>query len=338
MTKVWLWNKNAKLSRVVLAVLIIAALFFPVVSTSDFMVRIVVTSLIYATASMGNMIIVGYCGLLTCGHGAFYGLGAYVSALLAVDLNLPFAACFLFAILGSALFGLLISIPCLRVQVDFLSLITIAFAQIFQAVIKNWTDLTGGARGIVGIPSPSIFGFEFSSQISYYYLVLAVILIVYILLRNLMKSSVGRAMQAVRDDEVGARAMGINVNKYKIIAFVIGSVAAGIGGCLMAHYLRYIGPTSFTLDVSLQFMQMIILGGLGSLEGAVLGAFFFTIMPEIFRPFAVYRMGLGGAVMLLVILLRPQGLLGSKAFAGNGGLLSKFLEKHSDRGERKAAV
>lgn len=316
--------------------LLFIMILFPQVTSSDFVVRIVVTSLIYAIASMGNMVIVGYCGLLTCGHGAFYGLGAYVAAILATTFDLPFSICFLCAILGSALFGFLISIPCLRVQVDFLSLITIAFAQIFQAVVKNWTSLTGGARGIVGIPSPTIFGFKFATQTSYYYLVLVVIAAIYILLKNLMHSSMGRAMQAVRDDEIGARAMGIDVNRYKIIAFVIGSVVAGVGGCLMAHYLKYIGPTSFTLDVSLLFMQMIILGGLGSLEGAVIGAFFFTIMPEIFRPLAVYRMGLGGAVMLLVILLRPQGLVGSKAFAGDGGLLTGFWRNHFSQKGKEA--
>ncbi len=308
-------------------VYLVLLIILPQLVSSDFIVRIIVTSMIYSLASMGNMVIVGYCGLLTCGHGAFYGLGAYVSALLAVKLGLSFPLCFLCAIIGSMIFGALIAIPCLRVDVDFLSLITIAFAQIFQSVIKNWTPVTGGARGVVAIPAPQMFGISFTTQKSYYFLVLFVILISYILLRNLMNSSVGRAMMAVRDDEIGAKAMGINVNKYKIIAFVVGSTVAGVAGSLMAHYLRYIGPTSFTLDLSLTFMQMIILGGLGSLEGAIVGSFFFTIMPEIFRPLAVYRMGIGGLVMLIVILIRPQGLLGSKAFAGKGGILTVFLNK-----------
>lgn len=323
-------DKNKILFALLLIVVLLAV---PYMGFSDFILRIIVTSLIYSIASMGNMVIVGYCGLLTCGHGAFYGLGAYVSALLAVKLGFSFPLCFLCAILGSMIFGFLIALPCLRVDVDFLSLITIAFAQIFNAVVKNWTPVTGGARGVVAIPVPKMFGISFATQKSYYLLVIVITIVVYILLKNLMNSSVGRAMMAVRDDEIGARAMGINVNKYKIIAFVVGSTVAGIGGSLIAHYLRYIGPTSFTLDVSLLFMQMIILGGLGSLEGAILGSFFFTIMPEVFRPLAVYRMGIGGLVMLIVILLRPQGLLGSKAFAGKGGILTGFINKRKKSGK-----
>lgn len=317
-------GKNRKF---ILGILLVGVFALPYAGLSDFILRIIVTSLIYSIASMGNMVIVGYCGLLTCGHGAFYGLGAYVSAVLAVKFELPFAACFLCAILGSMLFGFLIALPCLRVDVDFLSLITIAFAQIFNAVVKNWTPVTGGARGVVGIPTPEIFGISITTQRGFYFLIIIIAIIVYILLKNLMSSSVGRAMMAVRDDEIGAKAMGIDVNKYKILAFVIGSTVAGIGGALFAHYLRYIGPTSFTLDLSLLFMQMIILGGLGSLEGAVVGAFFFTIIPEIFRPLAVFRMGIGGLIMLLVILVRPQGLLGSKAFAGKGGVLTLLINK-----------
>lgn len=315
-------------NRKILICLLLVALFaLPYAGLSDFILRIIVTSLIYSIASMGNMVIVGYCGLLTCGHGAFYGLGAYVSAILAVKFGLPFPVCFLCAILGSMIFGFLIALPCLRVDVDFLSLITIAFAQIFNAVVKNWTPVTGGARGVVGIPAPELFGIAINTQRRFYILIMLITVIVYVLLKNLMNSSVGRAMMAVRDDEIGAKAMGIDINKYKIIAFVIGSTVAGIGGSLIAHYLRYIGPTSFTLDLSLLFMQMIILGGLGSLEGAVVGAFFFTIMPEIFRPLAVFRMGIGGLIMLLVILVRPQGLLGSKAFAGKGGVLTELINK-----------
>jgi ABC-type branched-chain amino acid transport system, permease component len=325
-------EKNKKIA---VGIFMVALAVFPLAIQSGLIIRVAVIAALYSIASMGNMVIVGYGGLLTCGHGAFFGLGAYVSAILSTTFGFPFWLCFLLAIVGSAIFGFLISIPCLRVQVDFLSLITIAFAQIFASVAKNWTGLTGGARGIVDIPSASLFGFKFSSQTSYYYLVIIIAIIVYILLNNLMKSSVGRAMQAMRDDEIGARAMGIDINKYKVLAFVLGSIAAGIAGSLMAHYMRYIGPTSFTLDASLLFMQMIILGGLGNLNGAIVGAVFFTVMPEIFRPLAVYRVGLGGAVMLLVVLLRPQGLLGSDAFAATGGMLTKFISairsKKSDR-------
>lgn len=316
------------LKKILGVLILFVSILLPAADASEFILRIVITSMIYAIAAMGNMLIVGYTGLLTCGHGAFYGLGAYITALLSVKAGFSFLACLLFTLAGAAVFGVLISIPCLRVEEDFLSLITIAFAQIFLTVVKNWKSVTGGTSGVTAIPAPEIFGFSFSSQKSFYYLVLILLLIVYCLLKNLGSSHIGRAMMAVRDDSIGAQAVGINVNKYKILAFAIGSAAGGIGGALIAYYLQYVGPTSFTLDVSFLFMQMIILGGLGSFEGAILGAFFFTIVPEVFRPLAVYRMGLGGLVMLLVVLIRPQGILGTRAFAGKGGIFSKTAAKY----------
>lgn len=316
-------NFIASRKKILIILLLVFSVFFPLIVQSGLIIRIAVLFMIYSLLSLGNMVITGYCGMLNVGHAAFYGVGAYVSALLSLHFGLPFLVCFIAAGVVAAVFGYLISIPCLRVQVDFLSLITLAFAQIFISVVTNWTSLTRGARGLPGIPSASILGFQFDTQERFYYLMFIIVVVVYVILRNLMASPIGRAMQALRDDEISARAVGINVNNYKILAFVIGSFIAGFAGSLMAHYLTFIGPTGFTLDISLIIMQMCILGGLGSLPGAVIGALFFTVMPEVIRPLAVYRLGMGGLIMVMVMLIRPQGILGSKAFAGKGGIFAK---------------
>ena len=298
---------------------------FPVVVNSGFFMRVVVFVFIYAILSMSSMLILGYGGMLNIGHVAFYGLGAYTSTLLSVNFGVPFIVCFVAAGIVGAIFGLVLAIPCLRVAVDFLSLITLAFLQLFVAVATNWYSLTKGPLGIAGVPSPSFFGFRLNTQIRYYYLALIAVVICYIVLKRLVKSPFGRALEAIRDDEIAARAVGIDVNRYKVEAFAIGSAIAGLAGSLMVHYIRFVGPTMFTIETSLLVMQMNILGGLGSLVGAIFGAAFFVIVPEIIRPLAVYRMGLGGVIMLLVILIRPQGVFGSIAFAGDGGILDKRI-------------
>ena len=317
-----------KYQKILILLLVLCAALFPQVVHNGLVLRAVVTIMIYCLLSLGNMVITGYCGLLHIGHAAFYGVGAYTSAILATSYNVPFIYCFIAAGIMTAIAGFLISLPCLRVHVDFLSLITLAFAQFFIAVCNNWMSVTRGPVGIKDIPFASLFGFEFNSQVRFYYLALGVLIIIYFLLNNLMKSKTGRAMIAIRDDEISAKTMGIDVNKYKILAFVIGALLAGFAGSMMAHYLRFIGPTAFSIDASLLLMQMCILGGLGSLPGAIIGSAFFIIMPEIIRPLAIYRVGLGGVIMLLVMLIRPQGILGSQAFAGKGGILSNRFKRH----------
>ena len=306
---------------IVCLVLLVAA---PIVIQHGLVLTVMIYIMLYSILSMGDMVILGYGGMLNMGHTAFYGVGAYVSALLALHTDLPFIACFLIAGIAAALFGFLLSVPCLRVSADFLGLIILAFLELFKAVVTNWTAVTRGPMGLVGIPSASLFGFEFNTQIRFYYLIFVVLILVYFILSRMMKAPFGRALQATRDDEIGARAVGIDVNRQKVYAFVVGAAVAGLAGSLFAHYVGFIAPNSFALDATLLITQMCILGGLGSLKGAIFGAAFFTIMPEIIRPLAEYRVGVGGVIMLLVILIRPQGVLGSRAFAGKGGIFGNL--------------
>lgn len=320
--------------RILTFLLLAVCIVLPFCTVSNFILRIIITIFIYSLLSMGNMVITGYCGLIHIGHAALYGVGAYASAILSTRFGLPFFAEFLLVGLFTGLVGYILALPCLRVRADFLSLITLAFAQCFISIANNWTSLTNGPAGIAGIPPIKLFGVSLITQKSYYYLAFFVLVLTYLAVKGLLNSCTGRAMMAIRDDEISASAMGINVNTYKIMSFVIGSVLAGFAGCLMAHYIRFIGPTNFSIDESLLILQMCIIGGLGSLAGAICGSAFFTILPELLRTFAVYRTGIGGIIMLLVMLIRPQGILGSAAFAGNYNLLKSlqlsfkhFIEK-----------
>ncbi len=317
----------------ILILLIVLLVLFPVLIKNKLVLAVGCYILLYSIVSMSNMIIIGYGGMMNLGQAAFYGMGAYATALLSIHFHLPFLACFILSGLIAALLGFLISVPCLRVQADFLGLITLAFLQLFVSVAQNWVSLTRGPMGLTNIPSASILGFRFNTAPRFFYLALVVAILSYIILKRFMSSPAGRAIQAIRDDEIGARSVGINVNYYKILVFVVGAFFAGITGSLYVSYVGYVGSATFTLETSFLLMEMNIVGGLGSLEGAIFGAAFFTIMPEIIRPLAAYRVGIGGLLMLLVVLFRPQGVLGSRAFAGKGGILAGRFKKKTSANE-----
>lgn len=315
-------EEKKKYKIVTLIVAFILLILFPVVVKNGLILSIGCYILLYSIVSMSSMIIMGYGGMMNLGQAAFYGVGAYTTALLSIHFNLPFILCFIISGIVAALFGLLISVPCLRVSADFLGLITLAFLQLYVSVAQNWVSLTRGPMGLANIPSAELFGFTFHTHSRFFYLVLVIMILTYIILKRLMASPVGRAIQSVRDDEIGARSVGINVNYYKILIFTIGALFAGIAGSLYVSFVGYIGSSTFTLETSFLLLEMNIVGGLGSLEGAIFGAVFFVIMPEVIRPLAAYRVGVGGLLMLLVVLIRPQGVFGSRAFAGGGGILA----------------
>jgi branched-chain amino acid transport system permease protein len=318
----WIMNNRILTGIVVLSLLVLAP---AVIGGSGLTMRVFSLIFINSLLAMGLMVITGYTGMLNMGHAAFYGIGAYTAAILALTFHQPFLICFLAATVGAGLAGFLIAFPCLRVTTDFLSLITIAFAEVFQTVILNWMEVTRGPMGLPGIPPIVIAGITFDSSIHYYYLFLFIAVMVFIALSNVMSSRVGRSLKAIRDDEICARAQGINVRYYKVLAFVLGTLPAGMAGAMIAFFVQFVGATMFKFEASLIMMNMVILGGLGSLPGAIIGAAFFVGFTELIRPLAVYRVGVGGAIMILLMLFRPQGLMGSKAFAGIGGFENMLI-------------
>lgn len=250
-------------------------------------------------------LIIGYTGQLALGHAGFMSIGGYAAAMLTLKFNLPFAIVLLGGGLTAALFGILIGVPALRLKGDYLAITTLGFGEIIRVLIVN-IDALGGARGLAGIPKKTNFAIVF-------FIVFAMIVIV----RNMIKSSHGRAMISVREDEIAAEAMGINTTKYKVMAFVMASFFAGIAGGLYGHYFMFLDPKSFDFLKSFDILAFVVFGGMGSLSGCVLSTAILTTLPEALRPIAQYRLVIYALCLVLLMLFRPQGLLGTKELSLN---------------------
>jgi branched-chain amino acid transport system permease protein len=208
-------------------------------------------------------------------------------------------------------FGIALGVPALRLQGDYLAIASIAFAEIVRLLAINWQSLTRGPMGLPGIPSPVIFGFTIDTQMSFYYLVGLFVLITIYVAVNIKSSPFGRALIAIRDDEIAAESIGINTRKYKVLYFAIGAFFAGIAGGIFASWLSYINPDNFTYLDSVIILGMVIVGGMGSVWGAALGAITMTITLEILRPLEIYRMAIYGLLLITFMIYRPQGLMGT---------------------------
>lgn len=300
-----------------IAAAVIAAV--PQAITSRYWLHVVNLSLIYVPLAIGANVITGYCGMVSMGQAAFFGIGAYTSALLTMRLGVPWPLAFVAAGLMAGAAGTVLALPCLRVRSDFLSLITIAFNQLFLVVANAWMDLTRGPMGLPQVPRMQILGWTARTEAEIFTVVAAVAALCAWAAARLAASPVGRSWEMIRDDEVAARALGVNVVRGKVAAFAVGCTLAGLSGSLLAHSLRLVVPDAFLLDESLIIMQMAILGGLASVPGSVLGAFLMIGLPEALRSsepwLLTYRPGIFGALLVACMIWRPQGLLGARRAA-----------------------
>jgi len=242
----------------------------------------------------------GFTGQLSLGHAGFMAVGAYVSVIMTNRLDLPFIAGVLAACLAAALAGFIIGVPTLRLKGDYLAIATLGFGEIIRVVLQN-IDYVGGPSGIMGIEKLTTWGWLFAST-----------LITLIVIINLVNSSYGRAIISVREDEVAAELMGINTTRYKVMAFVIGAMFAGLAGALYAHYFYIIKPDTFNFLKSFDILVMVVLGGLGSTTGAVIAAIFITTLTAALQSFPAIRMILYALILIIVMIYRPQGLMGNK--------------------------
>ena len=284
----------------------------------EYFLHILVITGIYVILTLSLNLVVGYTGLAALGHAAFSCVGAYTSSLLALKyglspwLGLPIGAC------AAAVLGAVIGAPSLRLKGDYLALATFGLGVIVYSIAKNWVAVTRGPMGLPGIPGFSIFGAEISTVWSYLILVAVFVALTYVVMHRIVSSPFGRILRAIRDDEVAALAMGKNVNKYKIIVFVVGAFFAGIAGSLYAHYITFIDPSSFTVMESIAILLMVVFGGMGSLGGSFVGAAILVIFPEMLRflgmPSSVaapLRQMIYGLLLIVLMLKRPQGVLGT---------------------------
>jgi branched-chain amino acid transport system permease protein len=272
---------------------------------------------IYAILALSLNLLVGYTGLLSLSHAAFYGIGAYISSILLVNFSLPFLPAMLIGVAGTICISFLISVPSLRLRGDYFVLASLSFQVIIFSVLYNWVDLTNGPYGISAIPRPSVFGIRLDSAGSYLIFSVTVAAFCGILLYLIGNSPFGRVLKAIREDEIAAASLGKNILQFKIIAFAVAAGFAAVAGAVFSGYLRYIDPTSFTLLESVFILSIIIIGGTGNMAGPLAGTILMLVLPEALRFIGIpdtiapnMRQLIYGVLILLIMRYRPQGLMG----------------------------
>ena len=299
--------------------------------SSRYLIDLGTTVLIYVMLGWGLNVVVGLAGLLDLGYVAFYAVGAYTFGLLAQDLGFTFWEALPFSGLVAASFGIILGFPVLRLRGDYLAIVTLGFGEIIRIVLLNWAPVTGGPNGIGDIPRPSFFGLPFARSapdgvttfhqffglefspdhrvIFLYFVILAMALVTNVFTLRIRRLPIGRAWEALREDEVACRALGINPTTVKLSAFAIGAMFGGFAGCFFATRQGFISPESFTFIESATILAIVVLGGMGSQMGVVLAAILLVSLPEFGRAFAEFRMLIFGAAMVGVMVWRPRGLI-----------------------------
>ena len=315
--------------RWIIPLLIVIAVVFPFFSNS-YLLGVVILGLIYVLLGLGLNIVVGLAGLLDLGYVAFYAIGAYGLALGYQYLGLGFWTVLPLAAIMAGLAGCILGFPVLRLHGDYLAIVTLGFGEIIRLVLNNWLSLTGGPNGMAaplptffglefgkrakdgGVPFHEFFGIAYNPDVKYYFIYAALYLVVLAVLyikHRLVKMPVGRAWEALREDEIACRSMGLNHVLVKLSAFTIGASTAGLAGVFFATYQGFVNPTSFTFFESALILAIVVLGGMGSTIGVVIAAFVLTVAPELLRGFAEYRVLLFGILMVLMMIWRPRGLI-----------------------------
>ena len=303
--------RDGRSRAVSLTVLLLVMLIMPLAS-SFYQTNIMILAMLYVMLALGLNIAVGIAGQLVLGYVAFYAVGAYAYALLNQFFGLGFWACLPVGGLLAVLFGLALGFPVLRLRGDYLAIVTLGFGEIVRLTLLNWTSLTGGSGGIKNIPGPSFFGKQLSIEgntIFIYYLVLLAVILTIVVITRLKNSRVGLALQALREDEIACEAMGIDLARIKLSAFALSSCWAGFAGVIFAAKSTFINPASFTFMESAMILSMVVLGGMGSIVGVVIAALILILAPEYLRAFSDYRMLIFGAIMVVMMIFRPQGLV-----------------------------
>jgi branched-chain amino acid transport system permease protein len=327
-------DKRAQVARWIRMIGVVLAIVLPFTPLSDrYVIDVATTVLIYVMLGWGLNIVVGLAGLLDLGYVAFYAVGAYSFALLAHYWSFTFWECLPIAGALAATFGILLGFPVLRLRGDYLAIVTLGFGEIVRLVLVNWQDLTNGPNGIGGIPRPTFLGLPFTNKtdvptfagtfglkftpehrlIFLYFVILALALVVYAVTERLRKLPVGRAWEALREDETACRALGINPTSTKLSAFAVGAMFGGFAGSFFAARQGFISPESFTFMESATVLAIVVLGGMGSQIGIVLAAMALVVLPEIGRAFAEFRMLAFGAAMVAIMVWRPQGFVAHRA-------------------------
>lgn len=294
-----------------IAAALLFVLIFPALFDS-YQTNIMTTALIYVLLGLGLNIVVGVAGLLDLGYVAFYAVGAYSYALLNLHFGLGFWAALPAGALLATLFGILLGFPVLRLRGDYLAIVTLGFGEIIRLILENWSEFSQGPSGIAGIDRPGFFGVELtlSQAIVYmYYLMVALVIFTVFIVNRLHDSRLGRAWIALREDEIACQAMGIDKTRTKLAAFALGAAWAGMAGVIFAAKTTFINPASFTFLESAIILCIVVLGGMGSIIGVIIAAIVLILLPEYLRTLADFRMLAFGALLVSMMVFRPQGLI-----------------------------
>jgi branched-chain amino acid transport system permease protein len=290
--------------------LLTGLLLVPRVVESTFYLHIGTIVLIYVPLVIGQNLIIGNSGQVSMGHAAFYGVGAYVTAILATTNEPPAIVVIACSAIATGLLGFVVGLPAIRISGDYLFIVTIGLNLIFLDVVIQWIDVTGGSAGIPGIPLPTFFGVELFGEADFFYLALAIAALSTLFAVAVSYSRFGSTIEAARDDPIAANASGINLTPVRVAVFVIGAALAGLSGSVFAYYIGFVGPQNFGIAQSLIIFEMAIIGGLGSVLGSIVGAALLIGLPEALRVLQDYRLGLGGLLVIILMAVRPEGLLG----------------------------
>jgi branched-chain amino acid transport system permease protein len=294
-------------SKIPLALCALAALLLPAVTRDNYVIQLLNIAILNAIVVLGLNFATGWTGQINFGQAAFYGLGAYTTAI-ATKAGLPWITTPVLSAIVVMIASLALGLPTLRLRTYYLAMTTIGFGEIVRLIIVHWEPVTGGTSGLRAIPGISLLGFGPQGQIQHYYLLLAALALAALIAARIRRSALGRAMIATKDSEIAAEQSGVDTTRTKLLAFMIGAVYAGLAGCLYASSIRFVSPDSFSSVQAILLMAMLIVGGMGSIVGCIIGAVALTILPEMLRFLGQWYLVLYGLGVIAVIVLAPGGL------------------------------
>ena len=287
------------------------ALTLPLWLASAYHVHVAIMAGLFGVLALSLNLLLGFTGQLSLGHAAFFGIGAYTSALLTLKAEWPFWPALAAAVTLAGAAGWLIGRLALKLRGAYFVLVTISFAGVISLVSVNWIELTNGPLGLPGVPAPELFGWSLRSKTAYYYLVLVALALSYLVCARLVRSRIGRAFVALRENEALAESIGVDVTHYLVLATVVSAAMAGLGGSLYAHYTRFVSPEVFLFTYTVTMVIMVVAGGKGTLAGPLVGAVLFTVLPETLRAAASWQwqMLAYGVLLVLLVFFLPRGIV-----------------------------
>ena len=298
---------KANLRTLVLFALSVALL--PLLIRSDYYLSILIFMGINAIVVMGLSLLMGYAGQISLGHAAFTGIGAYCSGVLTVKFGFSIVTAFLSGIVLSVIMAMAIAIPTLKLKGHYLAVATLGFGEIIYILFNELLEITGGPSGLSGVPPVTLLGYTFKGATRYFYLVWTFVILLLLFSLNVIHSRIGRALRAIHGSDVAAEAMGVDVSRLKVQVFVLSAVYASMAGSLYAHFVTYISPPTFGLFVSILLLMMVVIGGSGSIWGALLGTAILTLLPEYLRAFKDFDILVYGVILMVILLFMPEGLV-----------------------------